>query len=512
MRNLIEIANIVRGIRVKSTDLLTVNKRKKTNPHLFYDKILEGAFRSDLEAAQFFFKTDTNSSSYKNLKRSLRQKLLNTIFFIEPSTAQSDYERAYLYCCKNMFAAKILVFLHAHNSGSDLCKRVFAKATEFELTEFIIESSRYLRLHMGTRFGNREKFEEFNELYRTYTKVRAAEHLAEEYYIRLILPKVHRKSTDDDTQSQAEEFYRELRPLMEQYGSPFLHFIGRYLQVIALMSVNNYEETIEVCEQAIQFFDSKPYSYKTPLRVFLHNQLVCYTQLKEYEKGKKVVEKSNLMVRAGTYSWFQNNELNLILALHSCNYQESIVILEHSINHRKFKSMPLVVREQWLIYEAYVYFLVTIGKIQIPDDRKRRFKLGKFLNSIPTYSKDKRGLNIPILIIQILLMIVKKDYERSIDRIDAIEKYCSRYLTDKSNLRSNCFIKMLLQIPISGFHKAGVERRTNKYFQRLLGTPLNISQQPHEVEIIPYEDLWEFVMESLETKYYRQRGSASRIA
>ena len=508
MRNLIEIANIIRNIRVKSTDLLIVNKKKKTNPNIFFEKILAGEFKTNIDASQFFFNTDTNSSSYKNLKRSLRQKIISTLFFIEPSTGQSDYEKSFLYCCKNMFAARILIFLQAHTAGSDMCKRVFSKAMEFELTEFIIDAGRYLRLHLGTRYGDREKFNYFNDIYKKYSKVREAELLAEEYYIRLILPKVQKKSSDEETHLKAEEFYLELRPLLDEYQSPFLHFIGRYLKVISLMSINNYEETIQVCEEAIRFFEAKPYTYKTPLRVFLHNQLVCYTQLKEYEKGTKVVEKSNLMVRPGTYSWFQNNELNLILALHSRSYKASVEILETSLNQRKFKSMPLVVREQWLIYESYVYFLITIGKIQLPEDRLNRFKLGKFLNSIPTYSKDKRGLNIPILIIQILYMIVKKDYDKSIDRIEAIEKYCSRYLTDQSNLRSNCFIKMLLQIPISGFHKAGVERRTQKYYKRLTATPLNISKQPHEVEIIPYEDLWEFVMESLGTKFYQNRGAA----
>ena len=504
MKNLNEIVNIIRNIRVKSTDLLTVNKRRKTNTNILYEKLLAGKFKTDLEAAQFFFKTDTNSSNYKNLKRLFRQKVINTLFFIEPSSAHSDYERAFLYCCKNMFAAKILLFLQATNSGIDLCKRVYSKAEEFELTEFILDASRFLRLHYGTRVGNLEKFNYFHDAYLHSMKAKEAELLAEEYYARLILPKVQRKADDIETQPEAAKFYTALAPLLKEFSSPYLHFMSRYINVIALLSSYKYQETIDACEEAILFFEGKSYTYKTPLRVFLHNQLLCYTQLKQFEKGKAVVEKSNLLVRAGNYNWFQNNELNLILAIHSKNYQDALGILENSINHRKFKTTSPVVREQWLIYEAYIHFLVMINKIQLPEDHKRRFKLGRFLNSMPTYSKDKRGLNIPILIIQILFMIIKKDYDRSIDRIEAIEKYCSRYLTGGSNYRSNCFIKMLLQIPISGFHKAGVERRTKKYLTRLLEAPLNISQQPHEVEIIPYEDLWNFVMESLGTKFHRQ--------
>jgi hypothetical protein len=100
-------------------------------------------------------------------------------------------------------------------------------------------------------------------------------------------------------------------------------------------------------------------------------------------------------------------------------------------------------------------------------------------------------------------MIVKKDYNQSIDRFEAIQKYCSRYIRNDEHIRSNCFINMLLQIPVSSFHKAGVERRSKKFYDKLLSTPLDIATQDYEIEIIPYEDLWGFVMESLETKIYK---------
>ena len=124
---------------------------------------------------------------------------------------------------------------------------------------------------------------------------------------------------------------------------------------------------------------------------------------------------------------------------------------------------------------------------------------------MPTYSKDKRGLNIPILVVQLLFMIAKKDYDQTIDRFEAIKKYCSRYLKKDDNLRSNCFINMLLQIPSASFHKAGVERKAKKYWDRLQSTPLEFAKQSQEIEIMPYEDLWELILESLEPKFYRLR-------
>ena len=61
---------------------------------------------------------------------------------------------------------------------------------------------------------------------------------------------------------------------------------------------------------------------------------------------------------------------------------------------------------------------------------------------------------------------------------------------------------MLLQIPISNFHKAGAQRRAESWWKTLKSTPLHVAKQAHEIEIIPYEDLWEFLLDSLDRKFY----------
>ena len=100
---------------------------------------------------------------------------------------------------------------------------------------------------------------------------------------------------------------------------------------------------------------------------------------------------------------------------------------------------------------------------------------------------------------------MQKKYNRAIDRIEAIEKYTSRYLKKDTNFRSNCFIKMLLEIPKEGFHRVAVERKASKYRERLSEMPLEVANQSHSIEIIPYEDLWEMVLNVLGTKVYNKK-------
>jgi len=481
MENLKAIAQIISKINLKLSDFIITDRAELINTDIFYNKILSNEFQSDNDAAQSFFSTDTSQSNYRGLKHSLKEKLVNTLFFIDPSKAYSDQEGAFLYCSKNMCIANILIQYGVRDMARDLLQKIFAKSLKFELTDFIVQSGKILRGDYALRLGDTEKFNFYNQEFKKYRKIQDAENAAQEYYALITLPYLNNKTKKENTHEKATQFYKELQPYLAIYASPFLHLYGNLIKTVALLSINDYHSTIKVCQNTIHFFEQKPYAYKKAISIFLHNELICYTQLKDWENGKVAALKAVNNVKVGNHSWYVNQELRL---------RDSL-------------------RERWAIHKAYIGFLSFIKKIEIDE---KRFRIGKFLNSVPIHSKDKRGLNIPILVIQILFMIVKKDYDQSIDRFEAIKKYCSRYLRDDENLRSNCFINMLLQIPLSSFHKAGVERRIKKYHAKLLATPLDIASQAHEIEIIPYEDLWEFVMESLETKTYKLKKKSSNRA
>jgi hypothetical protein len=177
------------------------------------------------------------------------------------------------------------------------------------------------------------------------------------------------------------------------------------------------------------------------------------------------------------------------------------------INHPKFEEKQPQIKEMWRIFEACLYYLYKIGKVkeeEAPTELKK-FKPGKFFNNMPIFSKDKRGMNITILILQILYFIADQDYDKSIDRIEAIEKYLVRYLKEDDTARSNSFIKMLMQIPIGNFHRENVLRKAEKYLKVLQTLPLEAANQSHEIEIIPYETLWAFNVETLGTKVYQRK-------
>ncbi|MCB0641680.1 MAG: hypothetical protein KDC44_08570 [Phaeodactylibacter sp.] len=509
MRFLKEIVQIIRQFNPRmSYSFQATNGQldKSSNIQLFYEGLLNDKFDDDDAAAQAFYNAPPTDPRYKKLKNKVRKRIINTLFLVDLNQPSfTDYERAYYACCKDWAAAKILFRKEAREAGIHICHRVHRIALKYEFTELVIDTARILRLHYGERGGDIKRYEGYNELFKEHEHIWQMENLAEEHYTSLVIYYVNSKSYKQEIHEQASRLFAELAPALQQYETAKLHMIGNLIQVIACMSVNDYTTTINVCRRAIDFFEAKPFTYKTALNVFLYQKLVCLTQLREYDEGKRIAEKSLKLLEAGTFNWFKCQELYFTLSLHTGNYQQALQIYDQVQRNKRFSFLPLNIQEIWTIYEAYLYYLVEVEQMEFTQSKVKlkKFRLGKFLNEVPIFSKDKRGLNIPILVIQILFLISRKKYDEAIDRIEAIEKYCSRYLRKNETFRSNCFIKMLLQIPISSFHKAGVKRRAQPYYDKLLEAPLEIAQQVHEIEIIPYEDLWQMALKSLDLKFHR---------
>jgi hypothetical protein len=221
--------------------------------------------------------------------------------------------------------------------------------------------------------------------------------------------------------------------------------------------------------------------------------------LQEFEKGEVVIQQYQSIFEEGSFNWYKLQELFFLLAMYTRHYTQAFEVCEMVQKKMRSGSHPVQIAEMWKIYEAYVQFLVMLDKVKLPQGYTSKFKVARFLNEIPTYSKDKQGMNIPILIIQILFTISERNYMQSIDRIEAIEKYCSRYLKQNETFRSSCFIKALLQIPAASFHQDVVMKKAQKYIDMLHTQPLEVAYQTHEIEIVPYEHLWEMALETLGT-------------
>ena len=175
-------------------------------------------------------------------------------------------------------------------------------------------------------------------------------------------------------------------------------------------------------------------------------------------------------------------------------------IYNQATTHKSFRALPPDFKELWKVYEAYLAYLQQVNRLE--HQETQQFKIAKFMNEVPIFSKDKKGVNVAIIIIQILFLFVQGKEIKIIDKVESLRMYVHAHLRNDDSLRSNLFIKMLLKMIQSNFHKSGTIRRTEQLRKKLQNTPMVSIGQSKYVEIIPYETLWEISLGFLSNRAF----------
>lgn len=508
MNDLKELIALIEKHKVKRVEVIGSPSNYSSKLEKLYSGIHDGEISNDDEAQKELYKDSNSNSAYSKLKQRLFSRLLNTLFFIDLNQPGfNEIQKAYYSCYKELAATKILIGRGVRSVAIPLLEKVLRKADKFEFTDIALDAARALRGHYGTIVGNYKKYVDYKTKVRKYKEVLEAELLAEEYLGDLTIDFVGSRVKKPELRVLAMEYTSELRRYTDKYNSYRLNLIAFLVYTVSYQISNDYVSAIKVCKEAIKRLELNPNAAsKVAITNFLIRIISCSIQLKNYEEGESAAKKALELTPEGVRNWFVILIYYYILSVHTNNFQKAYEIFYEANKHQKYKLLTQNLSEDWIIVEAYTYYLISIKKIA-PSlfgtrPNLKEFRVGKFLNEVPNYSKDKRGMNINVLIIQTLFLLQKKDFGAIIDRMEALEAYCYRHLRQDDTFRSNCFLKMLLLLPKASFHKERVVHRAKRYLEKLKGTPLEVSNQVSEIEIIPYETLWEFVVESLDDKIH----------
>jgi hypothetical protein len=185
------------------------------------------------------------------------------------------------------------------------------------------------------------------------------------------------------------------------------------------------------------------------------------------------------------------------------------------VQHERFGGLPEIWRERWTIFELYLqYALQTMPEYESLPLRKK-FDLQGFLRFIPVASKDKHGMHMAVLVIHILYLLQIGDFSGIINRMDALRSYRTRYLRGKLHQRSRLFFRLLAIMENNSFNYTLIRQKSERTYKLLLAESLDLPETNEELQIIPYEWLWERALETLkdyeEGRAKSAAGTATRV-
>lgn len=495
-----EIKKLVRIVtkRIKKNISLieVINHEEHPNKEQqLFNSIQNGLYQTDDEASRGMYGNDSTDQRYRMLKSRLRYKLYNLLFFAEYNDSRGNigfpYEQE---CLSYIYRAKVLHKEGEYELAEKHVNKALAISREAEFTDITLSGLWMLRSiyaelcrpnHLRKTIGRIKKYEEIHKLEQEAYNI---------YYPKILQLRksVHSRKVHMPSIKKEVDILKKLWEESKSYN-----VFERYyrLRLWSTQLMGEYDETLLLTQESEQLVDQKlinPLRFDVRLNVYMRTY--CYLRLKDYANGLKYAQEGLEFISRTSRNWFSHMENYFLMALHSRNYDLAEDIEHQVMRNPNMDKISPQAKERWELYKAYLYFMMP-GR-----DVEEVVNFGNLYEKLPFYTQDKQGFMVAILILEFMDLLKKDRLDLALVKIPNTERYIYRYLNDNpESQREKLFLKLISIIVQSSFNPKVAAVKGEKYLKRLAATP-EPGDAFAEIEIVPYEQLWQVLLEIIERK------------
>jgi len=492
-KNLLDISTLVTNYTKKSR-FAGMQEDQST---LKYMQLIEGLgsknWRNEDDAVQDIYGKSLGSKTFGMLKTRAKERLVNMIFQLDTQKRfKSSYDKAYYSACKNLVAGVILLIQNKPNSGNECLKLTLGITKKYHFNDLAIVALRLLRYAKSVT-GSEKGFRNYDRQLKNTLKTIENELISEELNQELIMEVVRSAAPKEELAERVKDYFSKIKDIVKQYDT-YTTRLNMYRVGLRYYDwISDYREMIRLATECENYLKSNPHLIqKVRLGEMNLHKLYSSLHLRDYRNGTKYADSCRTLFNPGTLNWLIFLEYYFLLCLHTSNYKEAWEIYNQVISHPTFQNYNPQSKEKWKIFEAFLSYAYP-GPVT-----RKQFNVHRFTNDVPMFSKDKAGYNLSIIIAQIILLLKTGDYNRILDRYEALKVYAGRYIRKERNPRSYYFIKMLLVMVKYDFDAKKTEQIANKFFMKLKQASPETQSELETLEVIPYDLLWPEIIRQLE--------------
>lgn len=494
-----ELAQTITRYKIAKIEVMGNPRQRHGRMEKLYDGLLSDAFKDDDEAGKALFGTeDFDRNQYRRIKNRLERQLINTALFVDTNRPHfTERSTAYHQCYFDFAAAQILLMRGAASAGVEVMERTLEMVQKYEFINLGAEITLALRRQYARAKSNASKHNLYSRLHKEFELKRRWEMLAMDYHEELVHYYVGHRIPDPEICQKATDFRAELLPLLPQVDTAQFSFHTHQIGIIQYFAINDCGEALKICEVSSKYLLDHPNANRDFIVGVLAQKMLCLIQLRHFD-ASEVLSTMNIywaMVEFGAYNWFLGKELLLFYYLHTRQYEAALRTFSEGYKHERFHTLTGNVRDKWYLYAGYLHLLADLGQLDkaAVEASAGPYRYAKLVNEFAVLDKEKMGMNIPLAILPLLVSLAKSEAEYPEEYLTSVERYRRRYLKEDLNLRSACFAKLLLLLAQKPFEDKNLGAKIRKALQALREAPVHLSRQTIAVEVVPYEDLWEWL-------------------
>ncbi len=499
MRELREVTKIVNREGGKNWDLSfwrSQSEKRSEKMMLFFEGLANDQIQSKEDAERLVFHEKISDGAFKMFTQRFKERLFDALFMLDldvpklSKAYKADFKTNKLIC-----TAKILLASGGRTTAIEIMKKALSMAEEFELNEETITLCNNLRRHYSL-VGQKKEARHFKEKHREALKRYTLEVECEEMWYELFVEYATSVSFKPAQKKKALRFLRKADKILEKEQTFQLKLHHFRIKDMVYQIGHEFENALQLGKKARKFCNDNPLLASHYIQgEWALKQLNCCLHLQDYKRGKKFAEDCKKFFPKTSTNRLIFFEYYFLLAMHTERYQEALEIYSEATSHERFKYLPKARWEKWKIFEAYLHFIMETD-VSANDEK---YNIYQMFNEVPVFSRDKKGFNIAILIVQILFYQAHDNYDMIISRAEALKMYSYRHLTALTP-RSRLLIFMILQMESKSFHYENTLKATQKAYNKLCKHQHNYVGRIENMEVVPYEKLWDWIMEKLKAR------------
>ncbi len=506
MNEIKKLVRIVTNRVKKNISLIDVinNEENPGKEQQLFNNVQSGRYHTDDDAASDMYGSDGTDQRYRMLKSRLRSKLNNMLFFVDFSDSKGNISFPYEQeCHSHIFRAKVLFKEGEYELAEKSVKKALTISQEAEFTDLTLISLKMLRViyselfrpnHLRKVIGQIKKYEEIN---------RFEEESFDIFYMkRMQLGRsVHSRKVHLDSTLSAVKKLEKLWDRGKSYG-----LFEKYyrLKIWSSELLGDYEAVLDISNEAMRLVKEGAINpLRFDVRHNVYTRTYAYLRSKDYKSGIRCAEEGLEHIAPSSGNWFSHMENYVLLALHSQDYQLAEDVVNKVVSNPFLDKLSIQSKERWELYKAYLYFIM-------PDrDVEDVLSFSDIYERLPFYTQDKQGFMVAILILEFMDFLKKDRLDLALTKLPNSERYIYRYLNENpESQREKLFLKLISIIVQCSFNPDMAAKKGQRYLDRLRGTP-----EPGgafaEVEIVPYEQLWDVLMGFMKKTHHKFSLSSS---
>ena len=359
-----------------------------------------------------------NRTALRQLRGRVQDKLLNHLFFLDHSDTRLLVSRRYELECLDLLHKVTILYLEGEYVLTEkLLRRCLRLAMQSDFTGYAEQAVRRLL----TLYSEQHK----RPLYLTATKQLAdlRKKLAGEQEVEQILSEVNSNLARTVATRRAVltkiPAYLEKIEAIHKETQTFTTFLALYrLRLAHAELVGDYKGIIRYTALATkQLQQGKLNARRFDQRFNQFMSVYAHLRSRQPVAGLKLAEAFAQDMHPTSSNWFYFYEHYLMLALHASEYEQALRLLHVAHKNPSFAKQRPAALERWELLEAYTDFVQPSDKLPV----RRRTQLAVFAAlTVPEYSRDKRGYNVAILVLQLLHYLRQRQLEPVLKRLERL--------------------------------------------------------------------------------------------